>query len=115
MVTMQPVARIFESLSDEQSVILFTRIAAENANSVELRNKMTISRKQYYSRLARMIRVGLIKRRTENSSSQLLEGSYMNHRIMESANSSQLKLKVIDSIEGSEELPKEEEENFWTI
>jgi hypothetical protein len=34
---------------------------------------------------------------------------------MESANSSQLKLKVIDSIEGSEELPKEEEENFWTI
>jgi hypothetical protein len=77
MVTMQPVARIFESLSDEQSVILFTRIAAENTNSVELRNKMTLTRKQYYSRLARMIRVGLIKRK---SGKLVLTGSYMNHK-----------------------------------
>jgi hypothetical protein len=57
---MQPVAGIFESLSDE-SVILFIRIAAENSNSVEL-NKY--ARKLYYSRLARMIRVGLIKRQS---------------------------------------------------
>jgi hypothetical protein len=56
---MQPVAGIFESLSDEQSVILFIGIAAENANSVEL-NKMTLTRKQYYS----MIRVGSIKRKS---------------------------------------------------
>jgi hypothetical protein len=40
-VTMQPVAGIFESLSDE-SVILFIRIAAENSNSVEL-IKMTLT------------------------------------------------------------------------
>jgi hypothetical protein len=38
-----------------------------------------------------------------------LEGSYTNYKkIIESTNSSQWKLKVIDSIEGSEELPKEE-------
>ena len=109
MVTMQPVARIFESLSDDQSVILFTRIAAENANSVELRNKMTLTRKQYYSRLGRMIRVGLIKRK---SGKLVLTAFgrivYESQKIIESANSSQWKLKVIDSIEGSEELPKEE-------
>jgi hypothetical protein len=111
---MQPVARIFESLSDEQSVILFTRIAAENTNSVELRNKMTLTRKQYYSRLARMIRVGLIKRKSGKL--VLLEGSYMNHKklsnLLIAANGS---LRSSTLLRDQKNYLKKKEKSFWTI
>jgi predicted transcriptional regulator len=58
------VAKIYWSLSDEQSIKLFTIIASEGIDSLELRNKIPLTRKQYYFRLSRMISVGLIKRRS---------------------------------------------------
>ena len=59
---MQVVAKVFESLSDNVSLGLFTTIAHESINSVVLRNKVKITRKQYYSRLSKMMKAGLIKR-----------------------------------------------------
>jgi hypothetical protein len=105
----QAVAKIFESLSDEQSVILFTTIATGDINSIELRNKVSLTRKQYYSRLSRMIRVGLIRRR----SGKLVVTAFgkivfRSQKIVENANNNQWKLKVLDSIDVSEELPREE-------
>jgi hypothetical protein len=105
----QAVAKIFESLSDEQSVILFTTIATGDINSIELRSKVSLTRKQYYSRLSRMIRVGLIRRR----SGKLVVTAFgkivfKSQKIVENANNNQWKLKVLDSIDVSEELPREE-------
>ena len=105
----QAVAKIFESLSDEQSVILFTTIATGDINSIELRSKISLTRKQYYSRLSRMIRVGLIRRR----SGKLVVTAFgkivfRSQKIVENANNNQWKLKVLDSIDVSEELPREE-------
>jgi hypothetical protein len=105
----QAVAKIFESLSDEQSVILFTTIATGDINSIELRSKVSLTRKQYYSRLSRMIRVGLIRRR----SGKLVVTAFgkivfRSQKIVENANNNQWKLKVLDSIDVSEELPREE-------
>src|SRR5918992_2889099 len=103
------VAKIFESLSDEQSVELFTIIAKEGINSIELRTKAPLSRKQYYSRLSKMIRVGLVKRR----SGKLVLTAFgkivfKSQKIVEAASSSQWKLKVLDSIDVAEDIPKEE-------
>jgi Mg/Co/Ni transporter MgtE len=107
------VAEIFESLSDEQSVKLFNTIASERVNSVELRTKGPLTRKQYYSRLSRMIRVGLIKRR---SGKLFLTAFgkivYESQKLIEAANNAQWKFKVLDSVDVSEELPKEEREKL---
>ena len=106
---MHSVAKIFESLSDEQSVKLFTIIAAHGIYSTELRTQVLLTRKQYYSRISRMIKVGLIKRR----SGKLVLTAFgkivwESQKIVEAANKNQWKLKVLDSIDVSEELPKDE-------
>jgi hypothetical protein len=107
------VAEIFESLSDEQSVKLFNTIASERVDSVEMRTKVPLTRKQYYSRLSRMIRVGLIKRR---SGKLFLTAFgkivYESQKLIEAANNAQWKFKVLDSVDVSEELPKEEREKL---
>lgn len=110
---MHSVAEIFESLSDEQSVKLFNTIASERVNSVEMRTKVPLTRKQYYSRLSRMIRVGLIKRR----SGKLFLTAFgkivfESQKLIEAANNAQWKFKVLDSVDVSEELPKEEREKL---
>jgi predicted transcriptional regulator len=103
------VANIFESLSDEESVKLFTIIAAQSPNSNDLRNKVSLTRKQYYSRISRMIRVGVIKRK-QGKLVLTAFGKivYESQKFLEVASSSQWKLKVIDSIDLSDELPKDE-------
>lgn len=106
---MQVVAQVFESLSDNVSLELFTTIAHESINSVLLRNKIKITRKQYYSRLSKMMRAGLIKR----SSGKLVLtafGKIVNEvqTTVQNASKNQWKLRAIDSIELSDELPKEE-------
>ncbi|CAN5449096.1 hypothetical protein BH18THE2_BH18THE2_03640 [soil metagenome] len=106
---MQMVAQVFESLSDNVSLELFTTIAQERINSVILRNKIKITRKQYYSRLSKMMKAGLIKR----SSGKLVLtafGKIVNEvqTTVQNASKNQWKLRAIDSIELSDELPKEE-------
>ena len=106
---MQVVAQVFESLSDNVSLELFTTIAHESINSVLLRSKIKITRKQYYSRLSKMMKAGLIKR----SSGKLVLtafGKIVNEvqTTVQNASKNQWKLRAIDSIELSDELPKEE-------
>ena len=106
---MQVVAQVFESLSDNVSLELFTTIAHESINSVILRNRIKITRKQYYSRLSKMMKAGLIKR----SSGKLVLtafGKIVNEvqTTVQNASKNQWKLRAIDSIELSDELPKEE-------
>ena len=105
-VIVQSVAKIFESLSDEQSVKLFTAIAAHDIYGTELRTQLVLTRKQYYSRISRMIKVGLVKRR----SGKLILTAFgkivsESQQIVEAAIKNQWKLKVLDV---SEDLPKDE-------
>ena len=106
---MQVVAKVFESLSDNVSLGLFTTIAHESINSVALRNKVKITRKQYYSRLSKMMKAGLIKR---NNGKLVITAFgkivFKVQETVENASSNQWKLRAIDSIELSDELPGEE-------
>jgi predicted transcriptional regulator len=103
------IANVFESLSDEHSVKLFTIIAAQSPDTTDLRGKVSLTRKQYYSRISRMIGVGLIKR-IQGKLVLTAFGKivYESQKFLEVATNSQWKLKVIDSIDLSDELPKEE-------
>jgi hypothetical protein len=105
----QSIAKIFESLSDEQSVMLFTTIATGVVSSVVLRNKVFLSRKQYYSRLSRMIKAGLIRRRKGKLAVTTFGKIVFNaQKLVEDANNNRWRFRALDSIEMSEELPREE-------
>ena len=106
---MQRVESVYGSLSDNISVGLFTMIAHERISSITLRNNVKITRKQYYSRLSKLINAGLIKR----SNGRLILTAfgklvYQVQKTIEDASANQWKLRAIDSIELSDELPMEE-------
>jgi hypothetical protein len=106
---MQRVEGVYGSLSDNISVGLFTMIAHERMSSITLRNNVKITRKQYYSRLSKLINAGLIKR----SNGRLILTAfgklvYQVQKTIEDASANQWKLRAIDSIELSDDLPTEE-------
>jgi hypothetical protein len=106
---MQSVANIFKSLSDEQSVLLFTTIATKSIDSVELRSKISLTRKQYYSKLSRMIRAGLMRRRKGNLVVTTFgKIVFSSQKVVKDAYNCQWKLKVLDSIDAYEEISQEE-------
>lgn len=102
-------ANVFGSLSDDMSLEMFRSIAHQSIDSTILRNQVKITRKQYYSRLSKMMKVGLIKR---NNGKLVLTAFgkivFKVQQTVEKASSDQWKLKAIDSIDLSDELPKEE-------
>ena len=106
---MQLASTVFESLSDNLSLGLFRTIAQDSISSVILRSRVKSTRKQYYSRLSKMMKAGLVKR--NNGKLVLTAFGKIVYRVqetVENASSNQWKLRAIDSIELSDELPAEE-------
>jgi hypothetical protein len=106
---MQLASKVFESLSDNLSLGLFRTIAQDSISSVILRSRVKSTRKQYYSRLSKMMNAGLVKR--NNGKLVLTAFGKIVYRVqetVENASSNQWKLRAIDSIELSDELPPEE-------
>jgi hypothetical protein len=106
---MQLASKVFESLSDNLSLGLFRTIAQDSISSVMLRSRVKSTRKQYYSRLSKMMKAGLVKR--NNGKLVLTAFGKIVYRVqetVENASSNQWKLRAIDSIELSDELPAEE-------
>ena len=96
------VAGSLRTIADEKTLSLFRTIASEPANTEMLKNKLKLSRKQYYMRISALTKSGLIKRR---------DGIYHLSSLGKIVNSAQIligkainnywKLKAIDSIESS--------------
>jgi hypothetical protein len=103
------VAEVFGSLSDIKSLDLFDSITRENISSIELRNKSVLTRKQYYSRLASMIDAGLVKRKSGRLVLTAF-GRVVNEarKTIEIAGKNEWRLRVIDSVQQSDEIPHEE-------
>ncbi len=53
---------ILNALGDYNALVLFRTIAATRDGSNILISKMNLSRKQYYSRMSRLMNAGLVKR-----------------------------------------------------
>ena len=98
------------SISDGMALDLYKTIANSSGATGEfLQSKIKISRKQYYSRLSNMARAGLIKRKHGRYSLTAFgKIVYDCERSIENAYNIFWKLKAIDSIGVSNELPKEE-------
>jgi predicted transcriptional regulator len=113
MAKAQTAATIVRTIADDKSLELFRTIAQGTINSENLKNKTKLTRKQYYSRLSRMTKAGLVRKK---SGKYLLTAFgkivYDAQETIDTALTSYWKLRAIDSLEMSNELPKEEQQKL---
>ena len=53
---------ILNSISNSESLQLFSTIALSGGNASKLASKLNLTRKQYYSKMARLLKTGLIRK-----------------------------------------------------
>src|SRR5918911_3001219 len=102
-------AEVLKTISDDESIKLFTSIASKDSDSKSLRAKTKLTRKQYYSRMSRLMKTGLVKRKNgKHVLTAFGKVVYDAQITIETALNNYWKLKAIDSLEMSSDVPKEE-------
>ena len=113
MAKSQTAATVLRTIADDKSLELFKTIAHGMIDSENLKSRTKLTRKQYYSRLSRMTKAGLVRKK---SGKYLLTAFgkvvYDSQMTVENPLTSYWKLKAIDSLEMSNELPKEEQQKL---
>lgn len=104
---------ILDAVSDDASIELFKLIALTNGTSDVIRSNMKITRKQYYSRLFKLVQCGLIKRK-DNKYFLTALGRVMYEALatIENALKNYWKIKAIDSLTITDDIPAEEQKNL---
>jgi predicted transcriptional regulator len=107
---MTTVADVLKTIADDKSLALFNTIALSNCNSDIFISKLKLTRKQYYSRLSALLKVGLVKRESGNYSLTTFGIIlYDTQEVIGKAVNQYWKLKAIDSIRaGNGEVPQEQ-------
>jgi hypothetical protein len=104
------VADVLKAISDNRSLELFRIVAQTKPDTDILISKTKLTRKQYYSRMSILMNAGLIKRK--NGKYTLTAFGKVIYKIIlipvENAMNYYWKLKAIDSLEISNDLPAEE-------
>ena len=113
MAKSQTKASVLRTIADDKSLELFKTIAQGTIDSESLKSRTKLTRKQYYSRLSRITKAGLVRKKS---------GKYLltafgkividAQTTVENALTSYWKLRAIDSLEMSNELPKEEQQKL---
>ena len=109
--TYKRLAEIIQIISDDKSVLLLQTIFLASGDTSEvLRTRLKLGRKQYYSKMSRMSKAGLLKRQKGRYFVTAFgKVIYDAHRLLVSAVKNHWKLEAIDSL-GNQILllPKEE-------
>jgi predicted transcriptional regulator len=106
-------ASVLRTIADDRSLELFSTVALEMIDSKNLKSKTKLTRKQYYSRLSRMTRAGLVRRKNgKYILTTFGKIVYETKVTVENALHNYWKLKAIDSLETSNEVPKEEQQKL---
>jgi hypothetical protein len=109
--TSPSITSVLKLISDEKALVLFNNVVASYANDRYICIKeISLSSKQYYSRLSCFLKAGLVKRHKGRYIPTLLGRIvYDSQLVIEEALSHYWKLKAIDQIETSHpDLPTEE-------
>ena len=111
--TYKRLAEIIQIISDDKSVLLLQTIFLASGDTSEvLRTRLKLGRKQYYSKMSRMSKAGLVKRQKGRYFVTAFgKVIYDAHRLLVSAVKNYWKLKAIDSLGNLILLPKEERAN----
>jgi CheY-like chemotaxis protein len=106
---MVSIGDIQRSISDDKAISLLKIIAAQPCRADIILLKTRLTRKQYYSRMSGMIKVGLVKRRNGKYSLTSFGKLVYDSQIrIENAIENYWKLKAVDSFEISDNLSKGE-------
>ncbi len=105
-------AGILSAISEKNGSDIFRSIATATANTDMLITKLKLTRKQYYSRMSNLVKLGLVKRKNGRylltSFGKVIYSSYQSlERSIDVALDSYWKLKAVDSME----FPSTEERN----
>ena len=105
-------AEFIKLISDDKSLLIFNTIFLASGDSSDiLINHLKLTRKQYYSRITRLVKAGLVKRQKGRyfltSFGTVI---YDAQRLLGNAVKNYWKLKAIDSLGGAtnDSIPKEE-------
>ncbi len=104
------VADVIKAISDEKSLELFRTVALTKQHSHILVSKTKLPHKQYYSRMSTLMKAGLIKKK-EGKYTLTAFGRIIYHislATMENAVNNYWKLKAIDSLRMSKDIPAAE-------
>ena len=113
MAKSQTPATVLRTIADDKSLELFKTIAQGTIDSENLKSRTKLTRKQYYSRLSRMTKAGLVRKKSgKYHLTAFGKIVYDAQTTVESALTSYWKLRAIDSLEMSNELPKEEQQKL---
>jgi hypothetical protein len=108
---MTTVADVLKTIGDDKSLVIFNAIALSNIGSDILISRLQLSRKQYYSRMSALLKIGIVKREMGKYSLTTFGMIvYYAQEIIGKAVSHIWKLKAIDSINVTcnGELPQDE-------
>lgn len=113
MAKSQNTATVLKTIADDKSLELFSIVALEKIDSRILKSKIRVTRKQYYSRLSRMTKAGLVRRKNGKYVLTTFGKIVFESKVtIENALNDYWKLKAIDSLETSNEVPKEEQQKL---
>ena len=107
--------KVMDSLGDRKSLSIFKYIAKQPSDTSTLRSQLSLSRKQYYTRLSDMVDVGLIKKYHSNYTlTSFGKMVYDALEIIELGLTNFWKLKALDSLEFAKNarVPHEERERI---
>jgi DNA-binding HxlR family transcriptional regulator len=107
--------KVIDSLGDRKSLSIFKYIAKQPSDTSTLRTQLSLSRKQYYTRLSEMVEVGLVRKYHSNYTlTSFGKMVYDALEIMELGLTNFWKLKALDSLEFAKpaRVPHEEKERI---
>jgi predicted transcriptional regulator len=101
---------IFNAIADEKALALFDAIAvSDDSNTDILITKVRLSRKEYYMRISRLVKAGLASRQTGTYSLTMLgQIVYQAQLAIDHAVDISPKLKAVDMLKNSSNIPEEE-------
>jgi hypothetical protein len=101
----QTVEDVMNAIADSKSLDMFCSNAKESIESEVLKETKGLTKKQYYTRISQLLKVGLIKRKNGRFSLTAF-GAVIYHAqlVIESGIKNFLKLKAVDSIKSSTDI-----------
>jgi len=104
---------VLDAVSDDASLDLFRLVALTNGSSDVIRSNMRITRKQYYSRLYKLVQCGLIKRQdTRYFLTNLGKAMYDALMKIENALNDYWRIIAADSLGAASSIPVDERKKF---
>lgn len=101
------ISEVFKALSDDKALMIFNTIALGPGNSVKLSDNLNLSRKQYYSKMERLSKQGLVTRKNgKYYLTTLGKVLYELQLVLGMAIDNFWKLKAIDSLQNPDNLPE---------